>query len=527
MDEPSDGTEADVVIRVAAGSEQRRQKRRALDEIRSAAGDARVVETGPTGIRSWEPLVVVTRGDQSAFYPATAANEFESLLETLERGEFPTDDAATVVEHESDPSSLPIPEDGPLSVGKRRALGCCGWVESASMPEESAARLANDRPDDALSTIRDLGLLGRGRGDWSADGPVVDEWKLARELGETSDAGSEPVVVVNANDGDERNDTDQLLLEAVPGEVLDGAVAVAELVGADDVVVYTNAADEGARERIREAVRAGEAALTDDLGRETVPEIVVGPDRYIAGEPTMALEAMEGNDRLEARLRPPSPAEHGLYGRPTIIHTPRTLAQVRRAMLHPGEFDADDADPGTRLFTVGGDVDAAATVELPTGGSLDAVRDAVDIDGRFKMACVGGQFGGFTRSLAQSPSAPALAGSGLGTEGVVELLNDERCVLASAGRRSNFAMEENCGRCVTCREGSKQLTTMLRNVYDGDYDDATIRELTRVMGETSICEFGRSAIRPAATGMREFEPEITAHAEGRCPSGECGVGGRR
>ena len=523
MVERSDPIDEETVIRVAAGSRSRRRKRRALEEIRSSAEDVPIVETGPTGVPALEPLVCFTRDDRTAFYPGSVTGRLESLVETFERGEFPTEDAIAVVEHEPAPSSLPTPDDGPLAVGRRRVLGRCGWIDPASVPtgDASAAELAGDEPETALSRVREIGVLGRGRGDWSADESVVDEWKIAYEAGESGDEDREPVVVVNANESDDRNETDRTLLEGAPGEVLDGALAVAELVGAEDIVVYCNENDDRARERVQEAARAAEETLTERLDRDERPEVVVGPDRYIASEPTMALEAMEGNDRLEARLRPPSPAEHGLYGRPTVVHTPRTVAQVRRAMLRPEEFDADDADPGTRLVTVTGDVDATATVELSTGGSLADVRDAVDVEGRFKMACVGGQFGGFTRSLSQSPSASALAGAGLGTEGVVELLNEDNCVLATAGRRSNFAMEENCGRCVTCREGTQQLTTMLRDIYDGTYDDATIRELTRVMGETSICQFGRTAIRPAVTGMREFEREVSAHAEGRCPSGEC------
>ena len=519
MAERSDPTDEETVIRVAAGSRSRRRKRRALDEIRSVADETPVVETGPTGIEALEPLVCFTREDRTAFYPGAITGRFESLTETFERGEIPTDDAIAVVEHESAPSSFPTPEDGPLAVGRRRVLGRCGWVEPASIPDESAAELASDDPETALSRVQEIGLLGRGRGDWSADETVTDEWGIAHNA--AADEDREPVVVVNANESDDRNETDRTLLEAVPGEVLDGALAVAELVGADDVVVYCNENDDRARERVHEAARNAEETLVGRLGRDDRPEVVVGPDRYIAAEPTMALEAMEGNDRLEARLRPPSPAEHGLYGRPTVVHTPRTMAQVRRAMLRPDEFDDDDADPGTRLVTATGDVDATATVELPTGGSLEDVRDAVDVEGRFKMACVGGQFGGFTRSLSHSPSAPALAGAGLGTEGVVELLNEDNCVLATAGRRANFAMEENCGRCVTCREGTQELTNMLRDIYSGEYRDAKIRELTRVMGETSICQFGRTAIRPAVTGMSEFEREVAVHAEGRCPSGEC------
>ncbi|WP_049990835.1 NADH-ubiquinone oxidoreductase-F iron-sulfur binding region domain-containing protein [Natrinema salifodinae] len=533
MDKRSESTDGELVVRVAGGSRRRRRKQRALDEIRSVAEDVRVVETGPTGIRSHEPLILLTRDGRTAFYPAPVTGRVQSLVETLERGDLPTDNAVAVVEHDTDPTSLPTPDDGPLSVGRRRVLGRCGWIEPASIPDDSAAELASDRPDEARSRVREIGLLGRGRGDWSTDDPVGDEWELARQAAAAGDAESDtdvdaaaddPIVVVNANESDDRNETDRTLLEGAPGEVLDGALAVAELVGAADVVVYCNEADDRARERVHEAAQALSETLADRIGREERPEVVVGPDRYIAGEPTMALEAMEGNDRLEARLRPPSPAEHGLYGRPTVIHTPRTMAQVRQAMLSPEAFDADDADPGTRLVTATGDVDATATVELPTGGSLEDVREAVDVEGQFKMACVGGQFGGFARSLSHSPSAPALEGAGLGTEGVVELLNGDNCVLATAGRRANFAMEENCGRCVTCREGTQELTNMLRDIYDGEYRDATVRELTRVMGETSICRFGRTAIRPAVTGMSEFEREVAAHAEGRCPSGECEAG---
>ncbi|WP_126663034.1 NADH-ubiquinone oxidoreductase-F iron-sulfur binding region domain-containing protein [Haloterrigena salifodinae] len=526
MDERTESTDEAAIVRVAGGSESERRKQRALDELRSAAEETRVLETGPTGVRELEPLVLLTDGGQTAFYSAPVVGRLESLVETVERGELPTDDPVTVVDHEPAPASLPTPEDGPLAVGRRRVLGRCGWVDPTSVPDESAAELVGDDPDEALSRVRDVGLLGRGRGDWSVDDPVTEEWELARETAaegsdEPDSEADDPVVVVNANESDDRNATDRTLLEAVPGEVLDGALAVAELVGADDVVVYCNENDDRARERVHEAARNAEERFAERLDRERGPEVVVGPDRFIAGEPTMALEAMEGNDRLEARLRPPSPAEHGLYGRPTVVHTPRTMAQARRAMLHPEEFDADDADPGTRLVTVTGDVDAAATVELPTGGNLADAREAVSLEGQFKMACVGGQFGGLTRSLSQSPSAPALAGAGLGTEGVVELLNEDNCVLATAGRRANFAMESNCGRCVTCREGSQELTNMLRDIYDGHYQDAKIRELTRVMGETSICHFGRTAIRPAVTGMREFEREVAAHTEGRCPSGEC------
>ncbi len=330
--------------------------------------------------------------------------------------------------------------------------------------------------------------------------------------------GRHPVVVVNGGETDDRNRTDQLLLEADPIAVLDGATAVAHVVGAEDIVVYCPESALGTRERVRDAM---EAFSETDAGADVTIRTFSGPDMYIAAEPTMALEALEGNDRLEARLRPPSPGEHGLYGRPTIVHTPRTLAQVRQAVRTPDAFDAEDSDPGTRLVTVTGDVGSPATLELPTGGSLETVRDAVSLDSDLKMACVGGQFGGVTRSLDHTPSAPALTGAHLGTDGVVELFDQSRCAVATAGTRAKFAQEENCGRCVPCREGSKQLTNLMRDIYSGEFKDDMLRELARTMQETSICYFGRAASRPVTTAMDEFEPEFRAHADGRCPSGAC------
>jgi NADH-quinone oxidoreductase subunit F len=239
--------------------------------------------------------------------------------------------------------------------------------------------------------------------------------------------------------------------------------------------------------------------------------VETGPDEYRAAEPTMALEALEGNNRLEARLRPPGPAEVGLDGRPTAIHTPRTRAQVVGAL---------DDDP-TRLVTVDGDVAAPATVELPTGATLADAAGAVDPERSVRAACVGGEFGGLTADLDVSLTVESLTGADLGTEGVVELLAEGRCSVAFAGERARFAEEENCGRCVPCREGTQQLTALLREVYEGSYRADALDELIGVMASSSICAFGVDAPRPVRTAMAEFEREFEAHAAGCCPAGAC------
>ena len=472
------------------------------EAARNAADSVPVVETGPTGIAGVEPLVLATVTGRTAFYPAPDRATVRQLVDVMEAGDLPTADAAAVVGHEEGASSLPVPDDGALSVGRRAVLGPCGWVD----PLAPGAHEFVAAEDDA-GAAAELGLLGRGRGDAVADHPVTEAWDLARET------DGDSVVVVNANEADHRPRADRTLLAGAPLTVLDGAAAVARYVGATDVVLHLNESDATLVQHVREAVARVDLPVD--------PRVVAGADEHRAGAPTAALEVLEGAERIEPRLQPPTPAEHGLYGRPTVVHTPRTVAQVRHALRAPAAFTPEATDPGTRLVTITGDVAAPATVELGTDATLEAVREAVTVDGQFKLATVGGVFGGVTGDLDLPPSAPALDAAGLGTDGVVELLTEGTCVVAEAGERARFAAEANSGRCVPGREGTQQLAELLRDIYQGSFRSDDIRELARVMRRTSNCQTGAHAPRPVTTAMDEFEAEFRAHADGRCPSGIC------
>ena len=457
------------------------------------AASVPVARVGSTGATALEPLVLATDGGRTALYYRAAAEDAAAAAGGLADGTFGGDPDA-VVEHDPGTGTLPVPADGPLSVGSRRALGRAGWVAPDSVDDHAAAGgFAAEDADEAALLAAAEGVRGRGWGDGATDEPAGELWARVRE------AAGDPAVVVNAHG----TTADRLLVEGTPLTVLEGAVAAARVVGASEVVLYLSAADDRARERAAAAVEAYDAPV--DL------RVATGEPAYMAAEPTMALEAIEGNHRLEARLRPPGPAEVGLNGRPTLIHTPRTLAQVLLAL---------DGDP-TRLVTVEGDVEDGATVELPPDGTLGEAVAAVEPTAPVKAACVGGPFGGLTGDLDVPVSAEALAGADLGTEGVVELLAEGRCSVAFAGERARFAEEENCGRCVPCREGSQQLTELLREVYDGSYRPDALAELMGVMESTSICAFGVDAPRPVRTAMAEFEREFEAHADGRCPAGAC------
>lgn len=457
-----------------------------------SAPDGRVVAVGPTGVPAVEPLVAVTRGGQTAFYAQCDPDRVGAVVSSL--GDDAEPDA--VVDHDPETTTLPVPDLPGLATGTRAVLGACGWRRPAS-PEDHAAAggFADPDPETVLSAGADL--RGRGWGDLCQDDPVGETWERVRE-GEAGGA-----VVVNGHG----TAADALLLASAPFEVVDGATALARTVGADEVVVYASAADEAAVATAREAV----AAHPDP----PVPvDVVTGPPEHRAAEPTMALEAIEGNHRLEARLRPPGPETAGLHGRPTLVHTPRTLAHLAVRLREGRGSD-------TRVTTVTGDVESAATVELPASADLADALGAVSTTGAVKAACVGGRFGGLTGDLGVAVDPTSLTDAGLGTEGVVHLLAEDRCVVEFVGQRTRYAAEENCGRCVPCREGTTQLAELLRDVYDGSYDPDGMGELVRVMETTSICAFGVEAGRPARTAIEAFESEFEAHADGRCPAGAC------
>jgi NADH-quinone oxidoreductase subunit F len=501
------------IVRVSAASETGTE---VFHAAREAAESTPVVEVGPTGATGLSPLVLATHDGRTAFVPRCSTERAQSVVTALEEETLP-EDAETVVEHDSDTPTLPTPQTGPLGVGSRNVLSGFGWTTPASIADYTESldgEILTERFMDESTTIRERitgsDLRGRGRGDMSTDAPIAEEWTTVRA------AADDPVIVINGNETDDHAAGDKLLLESAPLTILDPALAVAHAVDATDIVIYTSESEIVARDHTEEAVDA----LANTVNTDVSIRVVTGPDEYKAGEPTMALEAIEGNHRIEARRQPPGPSEHGVNGRPTLVHTPRTFAQVGR-VLDGEDLGGVESDPGTRVFTVAGDVAAPATVELSTGATLETALPAVETQNGQKAACVGGIFGGLTRSLDVPASIPGLTSARLGTNGVVEVLDDSTCTVALAGERAKFAREENCGRCVPCREGSKQLVDLLRDVYDGEYKDGLLRELMRTMGETSLCGFGHDASRPVTTAMEEFETEFNAHAKGHCPTGAC------
>ncbi|MBV0925984.1 NADH dehydrogenase FAD-containing subunit [Halomicroarcula limicola] len=440
---------------------------------------------------------MATRRGRTAFYTRCSPERIEEIIERAgESDGGPPGTPDAVAEHDPEATRLPVPEASGLSTGVRDVLGGCGWRRPASPSDHERA---GGFPDTEPATVLEIGrqLRGRGWGDACHDELVADAWQTVR------DADEETTLVVNGHG----NDGDAVLLASAPFEVLDGVAAVARAADIDRVVVYASADDERPVETLRTAV-------DDHPNLQTPLDVVTGPADYRAAEPTMAVEAIEGNHRLEARLRPPDLEDVGVHGRPTLVHTPRTLANLSVALRRK-------SPPASRVLTLTGDVAAPATIELPESGTISEALSAVSVEGTVKAACVGGRFGGLTRDLDVAVDPHSLSQAELGTDGTIKVLSADRCIVGFVGRLARFASEENCGRCVPCREGTTQLTDLLRDVYDGEYAPDRIAELVRVMETSSICAFGVQAARPARTAIDVFEAEFRAHADGRCPAGSC------
>lgn len=457
-----------------------------------AREDVAVTATGSVGVAHLEPAVAVARGDETAVHLAVDAETAGDVAAGIGEDDGPPPEY--VAETEGD--AFPVPDTGPLAVGERTILAGLGWRDPTD-PEDyrDAGGFVGVGADERAAYDAAEGIAGRGWGDWARDDPVGATWR------EAAAAEGDPVVVVNAHG----NEVDRLLLSGDPFAVLDGAALAAAAVDATEIRVFLDASDGQAVERARTAA--------DDLPGDVPASVTAGPDRAVAAEPTMAIEALEGSDRLEARLRPPGPATTGLEGRPTVVHTARTLARVAAA----GRGEAVD----TRAVTVQGDVAAPVVVELPTHATLADAVEAADVDGSVKAVVVGDPFGGVTPDLDVSLEEQALADAGLGTGGPVEVLAEDRCIVEAVREYADEAAERNCGRCVPCREGSTQLEGLLADQTGGSDDRAGIAELARVARGSSICAFGRDLARPVETAMDAFEAEFAAHARGECPAGVC------
>ena len=384
-------------------------------------------------------------------------------------------------------------------------------------------------PEEAIEEVRQSGLRGRG----GAGYPSGQKWSVVRNA-----AGDEKYVICNGDEGDPGAFMDRMLLESFPYRVLEGMAIAAYAVGSRKGIFYVRAEYPLALKVLREAIKRcrasgylGENLFGTDLSFDV--EIKEGAGAFVSGEETALLAAVEGK-RSIPRLRPPYPAEKGLWGQPTLINNVETYASVPWILRNGGEAYSrfgTEKSRGTKVFALAGKVARGGLIEVPMGMTLreivEEIGGGIEDGKKFKAVQVGGPSGGCVPArLADTPvdyEALHSVGAIMGSGGLV-VLDDSDCMVDIARYFLQFTQNESCGKCTPCRIGSKRMLEIVTGLCEGrgkKGDLERLEELGKQMKMASFCGLGKTAPNPVLTSLKYFREEYEAHLEGRCPAGKC------
>jgi len=384
-------------------------------------------------------------------------------------------------------------------------------------------------PEQVIEEVQRSGLRGRG----GAGFPTGMKWPIVRQA-----EGDLKYVICNGDEGDPGAFMDRMLLESYPYRIIEGITIAAYAVGAREGYFYIRAEYPLALQRVREALRQCEERgfLGDDIlgsGFSLQLRIMEGAGAFICGEETALLASIEGK-RGNPRLRPPYPAESGLWGKPTLVNNVETYALVPWIIRSGAdEFVAlgTEKSKGTKVFALAGKVARGGLIEVPMGVTIREIVEEIGggIAGgkRFKAVQVGGPSGGCVPAeQSHTPvdyEALTDVGAIMGSGGLV-VLDDSDCMVEIARYFLEFTQDQSCGKCTFCRIGTRRMLDILERLCKGDGkkgDLEELEELAQMVKRGSICGLGKTAPNPVLSTLKYFRDEYEAHLEKRCPAGKC------
>ncbi|MFO7903587.1 MAG: NADH-ubiquinone oxidoreductase-F iron-sulfur binding region domain-containing protein, partial [Pirellulaceae bacterium] len=389
--------------------------------------------------------------------------------------------------------------------------------------------LEENAPEAIIEEVRTSGLRGRG----GAGFPTHIKWQKVREA-----RGDVKYLICNGDEGDPGAFMDRMLLESFPYRILEGMAIAARAAGAHEAFLYIRAEYPLAVQRVREAIRhceehgyAGRGILGTDF--DLTFRVLEGAGAFVCGEETALINSAQGN-RGTPTLRPPYPAESGLWGRPTLINNVETLACIPWIFRHGGQAFGrlgTEKSKGTKVFALAGKVQRGGLIEVPMGMSLQQIVDEIGggvVPGReFKAVQVGGPSGGCVPArLADTPvdfEALSSVGAIMGSGGLVVLDNTD-CMVDIARYFLRFTQDQSCGKCTFCRIGTKRMLEILDRICAGEGrkgDLKALEQLAQSVVAGSICGLGKTAPNPVLSTLTHFRHEYEAHLDGKCPAGKC------
>jgi NADH:ubiquinone oxidoreductase subunit F (NADH-binding)/NAD-dependent dihydropyrimidine dehydrogenase PreA subunit len=261
--------------------------------------------------------------------------------------------------------------------------------------------------------------------------------------------------------------------------------------------------------------------------------IYEGAGAFVCGEETALIQSIEGN-RGFPHLRPPFPAEKGLFGLPTLVNNTETFAQISFIMRDTVDRFTrigTEKSKGTKVFALAGKVARGGLIEVPMGMTIRQIVEEIGggiANGRkFKAVQIGGPSGGcIPANLQDTPidyESLTSLGAMMGSGGLI-VLDDTDCMVDIARFFLSFTQEESCGKCTFCRVGTKRMLDLLDNLTQGKGKPGDLEKLEKLAGWTkkgSLCGLGRSAPNPVLSTLKYFRAEYEAHLNGICPTGKC------
>ena len=421
---------------------------------------------------------------------------------------------------------------------ERVALKNCGIINPLDITEYIGRDgylalgkvLTEMTPDEVIAEVLKSGLRGRG----GAGFPTGKKWELTAK-----NRGGQSYVICNADEGDPGAFMDRAVLEGDPHTVIEGLAIAGYAIGASQGYVYVRAEYPLAVERLENAIKQayeygllGKNIFGTDFSFDL--EVRLGAGAFVCGEETALMASIEG-ERGMPRNKPPFPANQGLWGRPTVINNVETLANVPQIIYKGADWFrtmGTEKSKGTKVFALGGKINNTGLVEIPMGTTLREI--IFDIGGgipkgkKFKAVQTGGPSGGcLTEKSLDTPidyDNLIAAGSMMGSGGMI-VMDEDNCMVDIARFFLDFTVDESCGKCTPCREGTKRMLEILNKICDGKgtMDDlAELRNLAETIKDSALCGLGQTAPNPVLSTLNNFYDEYVAHVvEHRCPAGVC------
>jgi NADH-quinone oxidoreductase subunit F len=519
---------------LSAGAKQVYEKLESILEANPGAFE--LSGTGCIGMCYREPLVEVRSNGSRTIYGDVTEEVAQEIFDVhIKGGGVLEGHVALGIAGEMVESGTESDFQGPQ---KKIVLRNCGTIDPESIEEYEKAggyrglrkALLEMEPGEIIEEVKASGLRGRG----GAGFPTGLKWSFA--------AGNEAdrkYVVCNADEGDPGAFMDRSVLEGDPHAVLEGMIICGKAIGASFGYIYCRAEYPLAIRRLTIAIK--EATEKGYLGEDILGsgfdfriKIKQGAGAFVCGEETALFASIEG-ERGMPRIRPPFPAEKGLWGKPTNNNNVETYANVPWIIVNgAAEYSSlgSEKSKGTKVFALAGKIARGGLAEVPMGTSINdlvfKIGGGIKEGRKFKAVQMGGPSGGcIPADQGETPvdfeSIPA-TGAIMGSGGMV-VLDDTTCMVEMARFFLEFTQNESCGKCTFCRIGTLRMLEILTRITKGEGEPGDIEkleELGQSIREASLCGLGQSAPNPVLTTIRYYRDEYEAHInDKRCPASSC------